>query len=139
MSGCLSIVDGLYCRDNNIEECGLEMYFSQDHDVLGEVKSHELIENGADILVTEENKLEYIDLLMQWRFKRGVEPQTKSFMDGFNEVVPLEWIQIFDERELELMLCGMQEIDVNEWEKCTIYRNYTRSAKQIQWFWQVVN
>ena len=35
------------------------------------------------------------------------------------------------------MLCGMQEIDVNEWERNTIYRNYTRGTKQIQWFWQV--
>ena len=35
------------------------------------------------------------------------------------------------------MLCGMQEIDVNEWEKNTLYRNYLRGSKQIQWFWQV--
>jgi hypothetical protein len=39
---------------------------------------------------------------------RGIEDQTKAFLDGFNEVVPLEWLQYFDERELELMLCGMQ-------------------------------
>ena len=37
----------------------------------------------------------------------------------------------------QLMLCGMQELDVDEWEKYTIYRNYTRNSKQIQWFWQV--
>ena len=41
---------------------------------------------------------------MQWRFTRGVEQQTKAFMDGFNEVVPLEWIQIFDEKELEVCI-----------------------------------
>ena len=35
------------------------------------------------------------------------------------------------------MLCGMQEIDVDDWEKSTIYRHYTRSSKQIQWFWKV--
>ena len=74
---------------------------------------------------------------MQWRFKRGVEEQTKAFLDGFNEVVPLQWLQFFDEKELELMLCGMQELNASEWEKNTVYRNYTRNAKQIQWFWQV--
>ena len=42
-------------------------------------------------------------LVMQWRFTRGVEAQTKAFMDGFNEVVPIEWIQIFDEKELEVV------------------------------------
>ena len=76
-------------------------------------------------------------LMTQWRFKRGVEEQTKAFLDGFNEVVPLHWLQFFDERELELMLCGMQELSVSEWEKHTVYRNYTRNTKQVQWFWQV--
>ena len=36
--------------------------------------------------------------MTQWRFKRGVEEQTKAFLDGFNEVVPLQWLQFFDER-----------------------------------------
>jgi hypothetical protein len=66
-----------------------------------------------------------------------VEEQTKAFLDGFNEVVPLQWLQFFDEKELELMLCGMQELSASEWEKHTVYRNYTRNSKQIQWFWQV--
>ena len=68
---------------------------------------------------------------------RGIEEQTKAFLEGFNEVVPLEWLQYFDERELELMLCGMQEIDVDDWQRHTTYRHYTKSSKQIQWFWQV--
>jgi hypothetical protein len=46
-------------------------------------------------------------------------------------------LQYFDERELELMLCGMQEIDVDDWQRNTIFRHYTKSSKQIQWFWQV--
>ena len=78
-------------------------------------------------------------MMTQWRFKRGVEEQTKAFLDGFNEVVPLHWLQFYDEKELELMLCGMQDLNVNEWEKHTVYRNYTRHSKQIQWFWQVGN
>lgn len=48
------------CRENNIEECGLEMYFSVDKEILGEIKSHDLKPNGGNILVTEENKEEYI-------------------------------------------------------------------------------
>ena len=68
---------------------------------------------------------------------RGIEEQTKSFLDGFNEVVPLEWLQYFDERELELLLCGMQEIDVDDWQRNAIYRHYTKNSKQVQWFWQV--
>lgn len=76
-------------------------------------------------------------LMTEWRMTRGIEEQTKAFLEGFNSVVPLEWLKYFDERELELMLCGMQEIDVEDWQRNTIYRHYTRNSKQILWFWQV--
>nr|KAF6408461.1 WW domain containing E3 ubiquitin protein ligase 2 [Molossus molossus] len=128
----------IWIKENNLEECGLELYFIQDMEILGKVTTHELKEGGESIRVTEENKEEYIMLLTDWRFTRGVEEQTKAFLDGFNEVAPLEWLRYFDEKELELMLCGMQEIDMNDWQKNTIYRHYTKNSKQIQWFWQVV-
>lgn len=41
-------------------------------------------------------------LLTDWRFTRGVEEQTNAFLDGFNEVAPLEWLRYFDEKELEV-------------------------------------
>uniref|UniRef100_A0A8C0DWV0 E3 ubiquitin-protein ligase n=1 Tax=Balaenoptera musculus TaxID=9771 RepID=A0A8C0DWV0_BALMU len=91
--------------NNNIEECGLEIW------------------GGSNILVTEENKDEYIGLMTEWRFSRGVQEQTKAFLDGFNEVV---------------MLCGMQEVDLADWQRNTVYRHYTRNSKQIIWFWQFV-
>jgi len=128
----------VWVRDNNINECELELFFSTNFEILGKLEEHELKPNGKHIKVTEENKQEYINLMTQWLFTRGIEEQTKSFLDGFNEVVPLQWLQYFDERELELMLCGMQEIDVNDWERNTIYRHYTRSSKQVQWFWKFV-
>uniref|UniRef100_A0A670Z9I9 HECT-type E3 ubiquitin transferase n=1 Tax=Pseudonaja textilis TaxID=8673 RepID=A0A670Z9I9_PSETE len=127
-----------WIKSNSLEECALELYFIQDMEILGKVTTHELKEGGENLRVTEENKEEYIMLLTDWRFTRGVEEQTKAFLDGFNEVAPLEWLRYFDEKELELMLCGMQEIDLSDWQKNTIYRHYTKSSKPIQWFWQVV-
>ncbi|XP_033896819.2 NEDD4-like E3 ubiquitin-protein ligase WWP2 isoform X1 [Acipenser ruthenus] len=128
----------MWVKENDLEECGVELFFAQDMEILGKVTTHELITDGENMLVTAENKEEYIRLLTDWRFTRGVEEQTKDFLDGFNEVVPLEWLRYFDEKEIELMLCGMQEIDLSDWQKNTIYRHYTKNSKQIQWFWQVV-
>ncbi|XP_077479863.1 NEDD4-like E3 ubiquitin-protein ligase WWP1 [Stigmatopora argus] len=128
----------IWIRDNNIEECNLEMYFSVDMEILGKITSHDLKPDGTNMLVTEENKEEYISLMAEWRFSRGVEGQTKAFLDGFNEVVPLQWLQYFDEKELEVMLCGMQEVDLQDWQRNTVYRHYTRNSKQIIWFWQLV-
>ncbi|GFO43496.1 nedd4-like e3 ubiquitin-protein ligase wwp1 [Plakobranchus ocellatus] len=107
----------LWVKENNIEECGLELYFCADFEILGKVEQHDLKEGGSEIKVTEENKEEYINLMTNWRFTRGVEDQTKAFLDGFNEVVPLQWLQYFDERELE---------------------HYQRNNKQVVWFWKMV-
>ncbi|XP_066994660.1 E3 ubiquitin-protein ligase Su(dx) isoform X1 [Anabrus simplex] len=128
----------VWIKDNNIDECGLELFFSVDFEILGQVIHHELKESGDKVKVTEENKEEYMRLMTEWRMTRGIEDQTKAFLDGFNEVVPLEWLKYFDERELELMLCGMQEIDVDDWQRNAIYRHYTRNSKQVAWFWQFV-
>jgi len=128
----------VWIRDYNLEEHGMEMYFEVDFELLGEIKPHELKPGGSEILVTEENKAEYLELVCEWRMSRGIEEQTKAFLEGFNEMVPLEWLQYFDERELELMLTGMQEIDVDDWQRNTVYRHYTKTSKQVTWFWQFV-
>lgn len=128
----------IWIKENNLEECELEMYFSVDKEILGEVTTHELKPDGGNILVTEENKEEYIRLVAEWRLSRGVEEQTQAFFEGFNEVLPQQYLQYFDAKELEVMLCGMQEIDLSDWQRNTIYRHYARSSKQIIWFWQFV-
>ncbi|XP_078607759.1 NEDD4-like E3 ubiquitin-protein ligase WWP2 isoform X1 [Branchiostoma floridae x Branchiostoma japonicum] len=127
-----------FIKENDIDELDMELYFCADFEVLGKITTVDLKEDGSNIRVTEENKDEYIILMVNWRFQRGVEEQTKAFLDGFNDVVPLQWLQYFDERELELMLCGMQEFDINDWQRNTIYRHYARNSKQVQWFWQYV-
>ncbi|OXA62079.1 E3 ubiquitin-protein ligase Su(dx) [Folsomia candida] len=132
----------VWLRDTDLatspEAESLELYFSVDFEILGQVIHHELKENGDAVRVVEENKEEYIGLMTTWRMTRGIEEQTRSFLEGFNEVVPLEWLKYFDERELELLLCGMQEIDVDDWQRNTIYRHYTKTSKQVTWFWQFV-
>uniref|UniRef100_A0A4W4FHV5 E3 ubiquitin-protein ligase n=1 Tax=Electrophorus electricus TaxID=8005 RepID=A0A4W4FHV5_ELEEL len=128
----------IWIKENNIEECGLEMFFSVDKEILGEITTHDLKPDGGNIQVTEENKEEYIRLVAEWRFSRGVEEQTQAFFEGFNEVLPQQYLQYFDAKELEVLLCGMQEIDLVDWQRHTIYRHYTRSSKQIIWFWQLV-
>lgn len=128
----------VWIKENNIDECGLEMWFSVDFEVLGQVIHHELKAGGDKERVTEANKEQYLQLVTQWRMTRGIEEQTAAFLEGFNEVITLEWLKYFDERELELMLCGMQEVDVDDWQRNTIYRHYTRTSKQVVWFWQFV-
>lgn len=130
----------VWIQDNVInDDDDLGIYFCHNFELLGKTQECELKPGGIDIKVTEENKEEYLNLLLNWKFTVGVEEQTKAFLEGFNQVVPLEWLKYFDERELELMLCGIQEYNIKEWEESTIYRHYTKSSKPVVWFWQFVN
>ncbi|KAF5398235.1 putative WW domain containing E3 ubiquitin protein ligase 1 [Paragonimus heterotremus] len=76
--------------------------------------------------------------MVEWRFSRGITKQAEAVHKGIYEVLEPQWLQLFDERELELLLSGMPEIDVSDWEKNTVYLKYTRSSKQIVWFWKFV-
>ncbi|EGD83203.1 ITCH protein [Salpingoeca rosetta] len=128
----------IWILDNDIDELYLGMTFSVDEHEFGQIKEHELKPGGADIDVTDANKKEYVELVAQWRLSRGIQEQTTAFLKGFHEVIPAEALVAFDERELELLLIGMAEFDVAEWETHTIYRNYDRRSKQITWFWEIV-
>ncbi|CAH8604908.1 unnamed protein product [Schistosoma margrebowiei] len=127
-----------FIQENNIDECGLDVYFAMDYEVLGELRTHELKPGGRDTLLTDANKAEYIDLMVNWRFSRGVEDQTNAFLTGFEDVFPLQWLQYFDERELEVLLCGMQQIDVDDWQSHTTYKKYDARSPQVLWFWKFV-
>lgn len=81
----------VWIRENNIDECDMDLYFVVDYELLGEVRTHELKDGGANCAVDESNKEEYIEMLVEWRFNRGIEQQTKAFFTGFTSVFPLEW------------------------------------------------
>ncbi|CAG8451338.1 3081_t:CDS:10 [Diversispora eburnea] len=126
-----------WALENDITDV-FDLTFSTEDDRFGEVVSVDLKENGRNIPVTEENKKEYIDLITEWRVSKRVEEQFKAFMEGFNQLIPQDLISVFDERELELLIGGIAEIDVDDWKKHTDYRGYTESDDVIQWFWKCV-
>ncbi|CAF4280100.1 unnamed protein product, partial [Didymodactylos carnosus] len=76
----------VWIRNNNLNDNDdLELYFNSSFELLGKVEHEELKPGGNEIKLTEENKEEYLELITQWRFNRGIEPQTKAFLTGFNE------------------------------------------------------
>lgn len=86
--------------------------FTTSEDRFGEMVTIELKPGGEEIQVTEENKKEYVDLIVEYRISKRVREQFEAFTTGFNELIPQELINVFDERELELLIGGMSEIDV---------------------------
>lgn len=56
---------------------------------------------------------------------------------GFCELIPNQLLRPFDERELELVICGISNIDVNDWKQYTRLKHCTPETPQVLWFWQV--
>ncbi|XP_057215683.1 E3 ubiquitin-protein ligase NEDD4-like isoform X10 [Triplophysa rosa] len=117
----------------------LDLRFCIDEDNFGQTYQVDLKPSGSDLVVTNDNKKEYIDLVIQWRFVNRVQKQMNAFLEGFTELIPIDLIKIFDENELELLMCGLGDVDVNDWRQHTIYKNgYCPNHPVIQWFWKAV-
>lgn len=77
-------------------------------------------------------------MITEWRIQKRVEEQFNAFLSGFNELIPPDLVNVFDERELELLIGGIADIDVEDWKKHTDYRGYTENDEVIQNFWKCI-
>nr|XP_060637553.1 E3 ubiquitin-protein ligase HECW1 isoform X2 [Anolis sagrei ordinatus] len=127
-----------WMKDNNITDI-LDLTFTVNEEVFGQVTERELKSGGANTQVTEKNKKEYIERMVKWRVERGVVQQTEALVRGFYEVVDSRLVSVFDARELELVIAGTAEIDLNDWRNNTEYRGgYHDGHIVIRWFWAAV-
>ncbi|KAJ2795584.1 E3 ubiquitin-protein ligase tom1, partial [Coemansia helicoidea] len=124
--------------ENDITDV-FEETFSIEVDDFGQHRVIDLVPNGQEIGVTEENKADYVRLVTEQRLYRAIKDQISAFLTGFQDVIPKDLIQIFNEQELELLISGMPDIDVDDWRNNTVYHGgYTSGSAQIQWFWRAV-
>ncbi|KAH6837954.1 hypothetical protein C2S53_000423 [Perilla frutescens var. hirtella] len=103
-----------------------------------QVTDYELIPGGRNIRVTEENKHQYVDLVAEHRLTTAIRPQINAFLEGFTELIPRDLISIFHDKELELLISGLPDIDLDDLRANTEYSGYTAASPAIQWFWEVV-
>ncbi|XP_039759455.1 E3 ubiquitin-protein ligase Nedd-4 isoform X2 [Pararge aegeria] len=127
----------MWIKENDPSE--LYLTFAVDEEQFGKTIQRELKPGGANISIDNENKDEYIKLVIQWRFVSRVQEQMYAFLEGLGALVPLPLLKIFDENELELLLCGIQHIDVRDWRANSLYKgDYHANHLVVQWFWRVV-
>ncbi|KAI5462186.1 hypothetical protein BGZ63DRAFT_354427 [Mariannaea sp. PMI_226] len=123
--------------DNDITDIITET-FSVEDDEFGVTNVIDLIPNGREVAVTEENKQDYVRLVVEHKLLSSVKEQMESFLKGFHEIIPADLIAIFNEQELELLISGLPDIDIDDWKSNTEYHNYNPSSQQIQWFWRAL-
>lgn len=102
----------------------------------------ELKDGGSNILVSDQNKAEYLQLKLRHRMLDSIKPQLECFLRGFYEVIPGDLMSIFDYQELELLMCGIPAIDLADWKKHTEYLGeysvHGAKHRVIKWFWNVL-
>ena len=85
--------------------------------------------------MTDANKTEYIRLVAHHRTTAGIKSQIEAFLDGFYDLIPPELITIFSPTELELLICGITEVDIADLKANTDYHQFRDGEDTITWFW----
>ena len=114
--------------------------FTVGEDVMGSHKTVELIPNGESVDVTNKNIVQYLEAVLDYRLVGRVRNQLREMLLGFTDVIPPSLLTVFDYQELELLLCGLPHIDLEDWMDNTLYTGVFSSEKNevCQWFWETV-
>ena len=109
----------------------------------------ELRAGGLCERVTDANKHSYLMLLARHRLggRAGQRPpglagrQVEAFVAGFSAVLGIEALEIFDERELELLCCGTPAVDARELRAHAVLDGWRPGDEVRGWlqpFWSTV-
>ncbi|XP_037372388.1 ubiquitin-protein ligase E3C [Talpa occidentalis] len=124
--------------EGDVEELGLN--FTVVNNDLGEAQVVELKLGGKDIPVTSANRIAYIHLVADYRLNRQIRPHCLAFRQGLANVVSLEWLRMFDQQEMQVLISGAQvPISLEDLKSFTNYSGgYSADHPVIRVFWRVV-
>lgn len=129
-----------YILENDVED--MDLYFvEEEYDRAGQLTQVvELIPNGSKIRVQETTKQQYLDALAQYRLATSVRDEVESFLKGLTDLVPDNLLSIFDENELELLLCGTEEYNVADFKANHVINGGSADFRRsLEWFWTAVS
>ena len=117
----------------------LERVFTETYDYFGKDVVEELIPNGKNIKVDNENKHQFVQEVSFFKLYKNVKAQIDAFLQGFYSIVPRKYISIFDHKELELIISGLPEIDIDDLKSNTEYKGgWNQNHEVVKWFWEVL-
>ncbi|GAA5926625.1 hypothetical protein JCM1841_003185 [Sporobolomyces salmonicolor] len=124
----------------NVEE-DLSLNFTVTDDDFGVSRTIDLIPNGSEIAVTNENRMQYIVLVSNYRLNVQIAPQCRAFLQGVLELVPERFLRMFNAPELAILIGGVDEpIDVSDLRRNTVYGGWDGDENNptITAFWSTV-
>jgi len=108
-------------------------------DAAGKHFSVPLKPGGADVEVKSNNVTEYVGHILYYKVRGCLERGTIAFCHGFWEAVQ-DHAKVFTVDELESVMCGQNDLDVDDWQNNTLYKSSNASFganhKTVRWFFQ---
>lgn len=131
----------LYLKNYEGDADDLSLNFTVMNDDYGEAKLEELKAGGRDICVTNANKIEYIHLVADYRLNKQIRLHVNAFRAGLSNVISIEWLQMFDHRELQILISGAPvPIDMEDLRAHTNYSGeFAPDDEYILEFWKLVS
>ncbi|XP_053680763.1 ubiquitin-protein ligase E3C [Anopheles nili] len=128
----------LKAYEGDVADLGLD--FTIVCDALGETRVEELKPNGANIIVNSSNRIEYIQLMADFKLNQQIRAQCAAFRQGLANVLPIEWLYMFSNKELQVLISGAEiPVDVHDLRQHTRYGgDFSLEHHTIQLFWKVV-
>ena len=128
----------LKAYEGDVSDLGLD--FTVVSDEYGETKVENLKPDGANITVNTSNRIEYIQLMADFKLNRQIKQQCLAFRNGLANVLPIEWLYMFNTKELQVLMSGAEiPVDVDDLMHHTRYGgDYGTEHKTIKLFWDVV-
>ncbi|CAM9442271.1 unnamed protein product [Ectocarpus sp. 8 AP-2014] len=115
--------------------------FSASTTAFGETKVWDLIRGGRDVAVTNASVISYIHLMAHFKLNVQTARPCKAFMKGFRDLIPVEWVRMFNPQELQRLIGGEggRAIDVEDLKRNTLYAGgYHQTQPVMQWFWEAI-
>ncbi|KAK3332145.1 hypothetical protein B0T19DRAFT_96051 [Cercophora scortea] len=105
-----------------------------------------LIPNGDEILVTNENRPLYISYVARHRLAVQPYAQTRAFLRGLGMIIDPAWLAMFNQTELQRLVGGdSSEIDVEDLRRHTEYSGVYaigddgQEHPTVRLFWEVMH
>jgi len=116
--------------------------FTYTEESMGARTEVELVKDGAMMEVTNDNIVEYLEANLRYHMMERTKLQLTEILLGFFDIIPEPPLTVFDANELELILCGLPRLDMDDWESNSIYsgafETKGRQHKVVRWFWETV-
>ena len=102
----------------------------------------DLCPRGDAVAVTDGNKGDFLALVLKYRVLDAIEPQLVAFLRGVDDVLPRRFLSVFDYQELQLLVGGLDAVDIGDWKRHTRYLGAFASLEErhpvVKMFWDTV-